>query len=297
MTYDPHALAASLDAAESALLGEEMRSTVLAHDAPAERVTVLLHGLTASPRTWRDFARARYERGENVLVPRLPRHGHADRMTEALARLHAAELRAFGARMVDAASALGRRIVVVGHSMGGALALHLAQHDRRVERAVAIAPFIGIRPLPHGWHAVVLRAVERAPNVFLWWDPVGRGRNLPPHGYARYTTRSLVAGISLGDALRASAREAPPRASHVEIVRNADETSISNRTIDDLVRRWREAGATNVHVHRLTGLGPSHDIVEPDLRRGAARRFLPRLHGLLDADPPERDLAIDVNEP
>jgi alpha-beta hydrolase superfamily lysophospholipase len=250
--------------------------------------------LTASPRTWQRFAQLRHERGENILIPRLPRHGHEDRMSEALAGLRSDELRETGERILDAAAALGERVVLVGHSLGGALALHLAHADARVYRAIAIAPFLGIARFPHGWNAFARTLLAKMPNTFLYWDPIARGRLLPAHGYARYTTRSLAAGLTLADALRDDARSGAPRAAYVEIVRNAAESSVSNSAIDDLVDRWRAAGGERVRLHRLVGLGPSHDLIEPERRRAAALRFLPHLHALLDAAPPERDLVLDV---
>lgn len=293
---DPQAIAAALDAGEDELLDAQMRSTVLQHGARRARVVVLLHGLTASPRAWRAFADARFARGENVLVPRLPRHGHQDRMTDALAGLHADELREFGRRILDAAAALGDEIVLVGFSLGGSLALHLAHGDARVARAVAVAPFLGLAALPHDWHGFARKLLERTPNRFLYWNPIDKGRNLPAHGYARYTTRALAAGLALADALRADARSGPPRAPHVEIVRNAGEVSVNNRTIDDLVERWRAVGGERVRVHRLVGLGPSHDVIEPERRHAPALRFLPHLHALLDAPPAGHDLTIDARK-
>ena len=291
---DADALVATLDGGEEHLLGAEMHSTLLHHGARTARVVVLLHGLTASPRAWRAFAEVRFARGENVLVPRLPRHGHHDRMSDALAGLHADELRDAGRRIVDAAAALGDEIVVVGFSLGGVLALHLAHGEARIARAIAVAPFLGLVALPHDWHAFARALLERAPNRFLYWNPIDKGRGLPEHGYARYTTRSLAAGLALADALRADARAGPPRARHVEIVRNASESSVNNRTIDDLVARWRAVGGERVRVHRLVGLGPSHDVIEPERPRAPALRFLPHLHALLDAPPAERDLTIDA---
>jgi len=292
VTIDAAAIAASLDAHEGALLDDEMRSVVLDHGARTSRVTVLLHGLTASPRTWREFARVRHARGENVLIARLPRHGHRDRMSETLEDLTRDELVAQAARIIDAAHALGEQIVLVGHSLGGALALHLAHRDARVFRAIAIAPFLGIKQLPHDWNAFARRLIERMPNRFLYWNPIDKGRGAPPHGYHRYSTRSLAAGLALGDALRDDARAGPPHAAHVEIVRNAGETSVNNRAIDDLLARWRAA----VRVHRLVGLGRSHDIVEPERKRAPAARFLPHLHALLDGSPPDEDLTLDVRD-
>jgi pimeloyl-ACP methyl ester carboxylesterase len=294
MSLDLDALLRSLDAGEAHLLGEEMRSVALDHGERAARVVVLLHGLSASPRTWREFARVRYERGENVLVPRLPRHGHADRMSDALAELSSEELVEHAERIIDGAAALGEEIVLVGHSLGGALALHLAHRDARVGRAVAVAPFLGINRLPRDWHAAARSFLERTPNRFLYWNPIDKGRGVPEHGYHRYTTRALAAGLALADALREDARSGPPRAAHVEIVRNAGETAVNNKAIDDLVALWRAAGGEHVRIHQLVGLGPSHDVVEPERRRAPAARFLPLLHALLDAPPAASDLVIDA---
>lgn len=294
ISIDPDRIVDSLDAAEEHLLGDEMHSAVLDHGMRTARVTVLLHGLTASPRTWREFARVRHLRGENVLIPRLPRHGHADRMSEALAGLTTAELTAHGALIVDAAQKLGEEIVLVGHSLGGALTLHLAHRDARIFRAIAIAPFLGIKRLPYDWHTWTRRLLERTPNRFLYWNPIDRGRGVPEHGYHRYTTRSVAAALALADALRRDARGGPPGAQHIEIVRNAGETSVSNSAIDDLVARWRAVGGDRVRVHRLIGVGHSHDVVEPERVRAPAQRFLPHLHALLDAPPPDQDVVIDA---
>ena len=291
---DRDRIIASLDSGERHLLGEEMHSAVLDHGRRVKRAIVLLHGLTASPRTWREFARVRHERGENVLVARLPRHGHDDRMSEALAGLTREELAAHGALIVDAAHALGEEIVLVGHSLGGALALHLAHRDPRVFRAIAIAPFLGIRILPHGWNALTQSLLERTPNRFLYWNPIDKGRGVPQHGYHRYTTRSLAAGLALAGALREDARSGPPAAQHIEIVRNAGERSVSNHAMDDLVARWRAVGGDRVRIHTLVGLGFSHDVVEPERVRAPATRFLPHLHALLDAPPRDEDSVIDA---
>lgn len=294
MSFDARAIIASLDGDEAHLLGEEMRSSVLHHGARSRQVTVLLHGLTASPRTWRDFASVRHARGENVLVPRLPRHGHADRMSDALAGLTAEELTQQGRRIVDAAAQLGETVTLVGHSLGAALALHLAQHDARVDRVVAVAPFLGIVRVPHDWNAWTRKLLERLPNRFLYWNPIDKGRGMPEHGYHRYTTRSLAAALGLAHALRRDARAGAPAARHIEIVRNAGETSVNNGAIDDLVARWRAAGGERVRVHHLVGVGLSHDVIEPERRHAPAARFLPMLHAILDAAPRDEDAVIDA---
>jgi carboxylesterase len=295
MSFDPAALAASLDADEAEFLGDEMRTTILDHGARTPRVLVLLHGLTASPRTWRAFAEVRHARGDNILVARLPRHGHEDRMSDALEALTTPELTRQAARIVDVAAALGDEITLLGHSLGGALALHSAHRDERIFRAIAVAPFLGVKRLPRDWHAWTRRILERAPNRFLYWDPIDRGRNAPDHGYHRYATRSIAAGLGLADALQEDARMGPPCAQHIEIVRNAGETSVNNSAINDLVARWRSVGGDRVRIHRLVGTGLSHDVIEPERPHSPAARFLPLLHALLDAPPSDTDTVLNAH--
>jgi carboxylesterase len=294
VSTDTAAMLAELDAGEAHLLGDAMRSTILGHGRRTPRVLVLLHGMTASPRTWRAFAHARHARGETVLIPRLPRHGHADRMTEALGYLTADELRAQGRRIVETAAALGDEIVVVGFSMGGVLALLLAQHEPRIARTIAISPLLGISFVPAAWLRPLRAVLLRLRHRYLWWNPFDRGRTDPKHGYPRYALGALGAGLALAEELFAAARSAPPSGATIEIVRNAGETSVNNAAIDRLVARWRRSGAHGIRLLRLVGLGISHDVIEPEWKKAPALRFLPQLHALLDNAPTDGDAVLNA---
>jgi pimeloyl-ACP methyl ester carboxylesterase len=93
---------------------------------------VLLHGLFGSAMNWHGIARALAGRG-HVLVPDLRNHGaspHADEMD-------------YGAHAGDVAALLDRhaasRPVVVGHSMGGKVAMRLAlEHADRIGGLVVV---------------------------------------------------------------------------------------------------------------------------------------------------------------
>ena len=61
-----------------------------------------------------------------------------------------------------------------------------------------------------------------------------------------------------------SARQAPPRAAEVWIVSNAADMAVSNAASAELVRRWRAAGANNVHTFQFPRhLKLFHDLVDP----------------------------------
>jgi len=134
-------------ALDHAFVGDKGRTVALLHEGRRPRAVVLLHGLTASPTQFGRFADDLFAHGHNVLVPRLPRHGHADRFSEAAARITAEELVTAAREVLAVGRELGDLVTVAGFSLGGLLAAWIAQHEV-ADRVVAIAPFFGVALLP-----------------------------------------------------------------------------------------------------------------------------------------------------
>jgi carboxylesterase len=261
-------------------VGPSGRSILLTHGAPAPKVFVLLHGLTASPLQFAEFGRMLHARGANVLIPRLPRHGHEDRLTDVLEGLTAEEMTTFARRTVDRARTLGRRIIVAGFSVGGLLAAWLAQHEH-VDRVVAIAPFLGIAVMPIRFGGPAARWVLSRPNRFLWWNPFLRERLMPEHGYPRYPTHAVATAYCLANDLLHDAQHTAPATRDIDFVLNQSEMVVNNRSAVRLAAAWRAHGAT-VAVRRLSRLPPSHDIVEPLRSAWVVPRVYPELVELVD---------------
>jgi pimeloyl-ACP methyl ester carboxylesterase len=279
---------AARDAAEPGV-APDMR-TQLYRGTPGTGAILLLHGLTASPPAWRAVAEELAARGNTVVVPRLLLHGHADRMTGALRELRAERLIDDVAALVNAVADLGEDLTIAGHSLGATLALDAASRGPENARVVAVAPFLGIAGVPHEVHPLLRAGMRLVPNVYLWWDPVQRERLEPRHGYPRYPLAALQAGLTIADRARDDSHRAP-RVRAIDIVLNDAETSVNNRTAQRLADAWRAAGAS-IAVHRLNGLGWSHDIIEPV--RPPAQLALATLVGILASDhtPADREYRI-----
>src|SRR5579872_2104326 len=155
---------------QRANVGESGRTLVFDHGRRTPRSVLLLHGLSASPRQFLAIAQALHERGHNVFVPRLPKHGYTNRLSEALASMNASQLEACANDSLAVARGLGERVTVAGFSLGGLLAAYLGQFEQ-IDRGVAISPFLGVSWLPNVFRLPVARWVLRMPNRFLWWDP------------------------------------------------------------------------------------------------------------------------------
>lgn len=103
------------------------------HDLGGDPVLLLLHGLGATGEVWHDLL-DRHWPGE-TLAPDLPGHGRSESLPEYT----------FESMATAVASVVpeGRRVVVLGHSLGGVLALLLADGSYGVD--VAAACGVGIK--------------------------------------------------------------------------------------------------------------------------------------------------------
>lgn len=261
-------------------VGPSGRSILLTHGAPAPKVFVLLHGMTASPMQFEELGRRLHARGANVLIPRLPRHGHEDRLTDVLQHLTAEEMTSFAMRTVEAARSLGRRTIVVGFSLGGLMAAWLAQHVA-LDRVVAISPFLGFVLVPRRIAGQAALWALRLPNRFLWWNPILRERLMPAHGYPRYPTHAVAQAYRLAHDLFNDAERRCPATREIEFVLNRSEVVVNNRSAVRLASAWRAHGAA-VAVRHLRSLPPSHDIIEPLRSDWILPRVYPELVELLD---------------
>ena len=256
----------SLRASEAGGIASECGSRVFTHGGPVRHVVVLLHGLANCPAQFDSLGRMSFSRGANVFIPRLPRHGFADRMTQELARSDAAELRAFTDRVVDIAQGLGDTVTVVGLSVGGALASWAAQERSDVDRAVLIAPMIGVAQSGNRWTPFVARLASRLPNVFVWWDPKAKQELAgPKHVYPRFSTRAIAAALRLGWLVHERSSSAAPACRSLTMVTVGGDRAVDNELSAELVRAWQRHGVRELVTYEFPAeLALNHDVVDPE---------------------------------
>ena len=116
------------------------RSILYTHGHRAQKAVVFFHGYSSSPQQFRDLGERFFRLGYNVLIPRLPHHGIANRKLENLSTLRAEELRECADTSVNIATGLGDKIYVGGLSAGGVMAAWIAENRKEVSRVLLIAP-------------------------------------------------------------------------------------------------------------------------------------------------------------
>jgi alpha-beta hydrolase superfamily lysophospholipase len=261
------ALADSMRAAEARGTSSACHARLLVSPDTTGRapVIVLLHGFTNCPKQFDGLARVFARRGCSVVVPLLPRHGMADRMTTELARLNGEDLVTAGEEAVDIAHGLGRPIVVVGLSSSAVLAGWLAEHRDDVDGAVLLAPALG----PHGMPPPVARRMTGAllalPNFYVWWDSKLQ-TNIPgpKQCYPRFASHAIAQVYRLGMAVMADALHAKPKAKRIVLVTTETDEAVNNDLALELARRWRARGADVTTYQFPAALGVRHDMIDPE---------------------------------
>jgi carboxylesterase len=252
------------------------------HGTQTEHVIVLLHGFTNCPEQFNELGRQHFQAGNNVFIPRMPYHGLADRLTDALLNLTAENLAAFGDRVLDIAHGLGRKVTIMGISGSGTLVTWLAQNRSDLDYALAIAPLFGLAFIP----PMVTRLFEwialRLPSFNMWWDPRTKADNPFSiyYAYPRYPSRALVEILRLAMITRTQAGKSAPASMNITMIINDAEPAVSNAEIARLLRLWRKHGKGNLReYHFEKDMKLPHDIITPGTPGVPIADIQPRLIG------------------
>lgn len=246
----------------------------------ADVAVVLLHGLTNSPPQYDRLGADLFARGHAVIVPRMPYHGYRDRMTEAFGKLKRTDLEAAALEAVVIAALCGARVAVAGISVGAVLAGWLAARTR-IDTAIAIAPFCGLRELPGRANDALGALLCAAPNRFSWWDPRAKEAQPPSHGYPRFSTRALGESLRLSTEIDAAPADPSTAARRAYLVLNDHEPIVNNAHAARRFASLRGYGVAVEHVV-LHGLPHIHDVVEPAIPQARTELVYPKLIELIE---------------
>jgi carboxylesterase len=236
---------------------------LLTHGEKVERAIVLVHGIPNCPQQYAKLGPLFHERGLNVLIPRMPYHGYADRATHDLRLLTTEDLRAFADETTDIASGLGEQVIYLGLSAGGIIATWVAQFRPDVAKAVVIAPALNVAHVPARLNASLIFTMNSLPDRYLKRSEAAMALT-PPYVYYGQSSRAVGQLMRFGAYATRAARTTPPAAQSILVVTSAFDTVVDNVTIRMLVSRWRAHNAQNLTTYEFPlDQRIVHDMIDP----------------------------------
>jgi len=242
------------------------RTKFLSHGHRTEQAILFFHGYTTCPEQFAELGQIFFEKGYNVFIPCMPRHGWKDRLTDEQKYLTAEELAEYGDRSLDIACGLGKRVIALGISGGGTIVSWLAQNRADLDVAVPLAPFLRMYVLPAFLISPFINLFSLLPNFFTWWDPRTKEKNPFSiyYAYPRYSLGILAEILRLALAVKRQAKEREPAAGKILVVVNDFDLGVSNDEIETLTNLWKSRKADRVSVaHFDRKMKMLHDIITP----------------------------------
>ena len=246
-------------------LSQAGHSILLHHTRKVDDVIVFLHGFTSAPIQFLELGGKFYQRGFNIFIPRQPCHGFDDTSTLALQNYNAQVMVDFTGQVIDIAHGLGDRVTIIGLSGGGTMAAWAGQNRGDVYLAGSIAPMLGAGFIPAPLTRILTKLLLRLPDFYMWWDPALKADNplTEDYQYPGYPIHALGEVLRLAFTVEKEARRSAARAGKVTMVSNANDVSVSNQKIDQLVSIWRSKGDRITHYQFPKDLGLAHDFITP----------------------------------
>lgn len=269
-----------LIAADDSVVAEGGASILRAHGYRTPRAVVLLHGFTNSPKQFEGLADSLYAAGDNVIVPRLPRHAVRGKTVRELSSLSAGELCRAADTGVDIAAGLGDSVVVLGLSIGGTLALWSAEHRNEVRRAVIIAPPFDVTAVPQILERPLVNLSSHVPNVSRRSSP----DSTRPDRLPGWASHALAQVIRLGMAVRHDADQATSMSPELLFLVNAHDHTVKTAPVLDVARAWHRRGAPASVYEIPDSLGLPHNIVDPRDAPPNLEAILPLMQRLAHGD-------------
>jgi pimeloyl-ACP methyl ester carboxylesterase len=269
-------------AADDSVVVRGGRSILLSHGARTPRVIVLLHGFTDLPTQFESLGKRFFAGGDNVYIPRLPRHAHRVAPIRTLGRVRAEEMASFGDSVVEVARGLADTIIVAGLSAGGAIAANMAQTRREVHRVVLIAPAIAAGRISEDNDRALIILASRLPDIRRTNEP----DSTRPDYVQGLTTRGLAEVLRLGQTVRQRATDHDPGAPEMVFLLNELDQTVSEEASLALAQSWFDHHA-NVAAYRFPKkFKLPHNLMEISERGGNLDLVLPVIEALVRSTPP-----------
>jgi esterase/lipase len=259
---------------------------ILHHGQKTDKVIVLYHGFTNCPAQFDLLARQFWEKGYNVISPRLPYHGNADRLNNDVSKLTTTVLINKANMVMSVAKALGNKTEIASISAGATVAMW-ATLNFKVSKLLIIAPLIAPKDIPLWTMPGVRKILSIAPNYFKWWDENTKAEvQGPKYAYPRFSTKAILAFFQLNqntlELTNNQAKKSKLTTQNTLLLLEND-LAINNQAAKQFTELLNPAFEKPFDVITLgSDLKPEHDIIDPNQPKANPDLVYPKILEVFD---------------
>ena len=170
----------------------------------------------------------------------------------------------FGDDNIDIARGLGKHVVVIGFSGGGALGTWASAARPDVSQTILISPVLHPLGIPEWADRPLVRALRLSPvDVYKWWNAEKKADNLEGYNYPRLSLKGLAGFLSLSHWVDAKAARGPVARMPILLVRNDGDQRLDSAYNERYVQRMTAPQMLSIYrIPKSAGL--LHNFVSPE---------------------------------
>ena len=246
-----------------------------------EKVVLIYHGFTNCPKQFEILGQQLFDKGYTVYIPRMPRHGLSNLLTDETAELTTRELVDYSNETVNIATGLGDKVEIIGISGGGLIANWVGLQSEKITKVMNIAPLYEPLNYPHWQLRPIVNLLDILPNQFKWWDDIAKDKPQfgPKYAYPRYALKAINSFLKLS--LDLDYRLDNVLSSYNQkyiLISGETDKAINNDVAFDYTSELMEIPNTTVVTYQFPAdLDLNHDIIDPNQKQAKIDKVYPKL--------------------
>jgi esterase/lipase len=254
------------------------------HNQRTSKAIVLYHGLTNCPKQFEKLGEMLWQKGYTVLIPRIPYHGHKNRLNKEFSKLKYIDLTNKVSETMSLAISLADKVDTMGISAGSNLAIWTSL-NYSIDKLIAIAPLVMPHNYPLAVSPLINRYLKYLPNQDKWWNEETKDKIIgTSHAYPFYSSKAILAFFEINQSSLdfVNSFKGTKKSTQNYLVLVENDTAIDNKSAKDFFGKIQIIFEKPIIQKTFeSSLNLDHDIVDPTHEKARIEIVYPALIQLL----------------
>ncbi len=266
---------------DSDKVNQECKDILMDQKKKVEKVVMIYHGFTNCPKQFELLGKQLFGKGFTVYIPRMPRHGYRDLLTNETEELTSKELVDYSNVTMNIATGLGDKVELIGISGGGLIANWVGLQSPKVSKVMNIAPLYEPLDYPQWQLRPIVNLLDIIPNQFKWWDDVAKDKPQfgPKYAYPLYALKAINSFLKISlDLDNRLDNVSQSRSQKYILITGESDKAINSSVAYNYTAKMMKIPNNTIETYQFPAdLDLNHDIIDPNQRQAKIDKVYPKL--------------------